>query len=78
MSMTVTRIFLALSFAAFLVNLYVLVEARSLMRPALGDALYVWVCLLYIAGMYFISKEVALYGKRFLGRGQQLRRKPKK
>lgn len=66
--MTVTRVFLALAVAAFLANLYVLIDAQSLMRPALGEARYLWISLLCIGGMYFISKEIALYGRRFLGR----------
>jgi hypothetical protein len=72
--MTVTRIFLALAVAAFLVNLYILTDARSLMRPALGDARYFWISLLCIAGMYFISKEIALYGGRFPGKKISRRR----
>jgi len=51
-----------------LANLHVLIDAQSLMRPALGDARYLWISLLCIGGMYFISKEIALYGRRFLGR----------
>jgi hypothetical protein len=66
--MTVTRIFLALAVAAFLVNLYVLIDAQSLMRPSLGDVRYLWISILCIGGMYFISKEIALYGRRFMGR----------
>jgi hypothetical protein len=66
--MTITRIFLALSIIAFLLNLYVLIDAEGPMRPALGDAKYLWISLLYICGMYFISKEIALYGRRFVGR----------
>ena len=72
--MTVTRIFLALAVAAFLVNLYVLVDAQRLMRPALGDARYFWISLLCIAGMYLISKEIAVYGGRLLGKKISRRR----
>jgi hypothetical protein len=72
--MTVTRIFLALAVAVFLVNLYVLIDAQSLMRPAVGEARYLWVSLLCIAGMYFISKKIALYGGRFSGRKISRRR----
>jgi hypothetical protein len=73
--MTVTRIFLALAVAAFLVNLYVLIDAQSLMRPAVGEAKYLWVSLLCICGMYFISKEIALYGARFAGKSISARRR---
>ena len=66
--MTVTRVFLALSVAAFLANLYVLIDAESFMRPATGEARYLWISLVYVAGMYLISKEIALFGRRFLGR----------
>lgn len=66
--MTVTRLFLALAIIAFAVNLYVLIDAESFMRPAVGEARYLWISLLYICGMYFISKEIALLGRRFLGR----------
>lgn len=53
---------------AFLGNLYVLIDAQRLMRPSLGEARYLWVSLLCVGGMYLISKEIALYGRRFLGR----------
>lgn len=66
--MTVTRAFLALAVAAFVANLYVLIDAQSLMRSSLGEPRYLWVSLLCIGGMYFISKEIALYGRRFVGR----------
>lgn len=66
--MTVTRVFLALAVVAFLGNLYVLIGAQDLMRPSLGEVRYLWVSLLCVGGMYFISKEIALYGRRFLGR----------
>ena len=66
--MTVTRAFLALAVVAFLVNLYVLIDAQSLMRPSLGEVRYLWVSLLCVGGMYFVSREIALYGRRFLGR----------
>ncbi len=66
--MTVTRVFLALSVVAFLVNLYVLIDAQSLMRPSLDEVRYLWVSLLCIGGMYFISREIAVYGRRFVGR----------
>ncbi len=72
--MTVTRIFLAVAVAAFLSNLYALINAQSLMRPAVGDAKYLWVSLLCIAGMYFISKKIALYGERFTGSTMSRRR----
>ena len=53
---------------AFLLNLYVLIDAQSLMRPSLGEVRYLWVSLLCIGGIYFISREIAVYGRRFLGR----------
>ena len=72
--MTVTRIFLALAVAVFLVNLYVLINAQVLMQPAVGEARYLWISLLCVAGMYFISKEIALYGGRFAGKKMSRRR----
>lgn len=72
--MTITRVFLALAVVAFLVNLYILIDAESFMRPPLGEARYLWVSLVYVAGMYFISKEIALFGRRFLGRKMPGRR----
>ena len=66
--MTVTRDFLALSVVAFLGNLYVLIDAQSLMRPSLGEVRYLWVSLLCIGGMYFISREIAVCGRRLMGR----------
>lgn len=72
--MTVARVFFVLATAALLVNLYVLIDAQSLMRPAIGEVRYLWISLLCIAGMYFISKEIALFGRRFLGRKIPARR----
>lgn len=72
--MTVTRIFLALAVAAFLVNLYLLIGSQSLMRTAVGEVRYLWVSLLCIAGMFFISKEIAKFGGRFAGRKISRRR----
>lgn len=66
--MTITRVFLALAVVAFFVNLYLLIDAESLMRPSLGEVRYLWVSLLCIGGMFFISREIALYGRRYLGR----------
>jgi hypothetical protein len=66
--MTVTRLFLAMSIAVFLINLYFLIDLQGLVRPVVGELRYLWVSILCICGMYFISKQIALYGGRFLGR----------
>jgi len=66
--MTVTRLLLALSVLAFLANLYVLIDVQGIIRPAIGEVRYLWISLLAICGMYFISERIARQGQKLSGR----------
>lgn len=66
--MTITRLFLLSSITVFIINLYMIIDSESYIRENLGEIRYLWLTLVYICGMYFISAKIARYGKRFIGR----------
>ena len=72
--MTITRMLLAFSVLVFLVNLYLLIDVQGLIRHAVGEFRYLWMSLVCICGMYFISKQIALYGAKLAGRRIKFRR----
>jgi hypothetical protein len=72
--MTITRLLLGLSVLVFAANLYLLIDVQGLIRHTIGEFRYLWMSLVCICGMYFISKQIALYGAKMIGRPIKFRR----